>query len=74
MNIYTKFKIIKVTSARSKSGGLWTKLHLPDAGPRVITYNFKYNNHLDNALAYLEERPALYTIVGTTDNNEIIVA
>ena len=73
MNIYTTFKTIRVTATRTKDGGLRTKLHLPDDGPRIIAYNFKYNNHLENALAYLEERPALYTIVGTTDTNEIIV-
>jgi hypothetical protein len=75
MNIYTTFKIIKVTATHTKDGGLRTKLHLPDSinGPRIIGYDYKYRNHLENALRYLEERPELYTIVGTTDNNEIIV-
>jgi len=74
MNIYHTFKTIKVTATRTKDGGLRTKLHLPDDGPRIIAYNFKYNNHLENALAYLEERPALYTIVGTTEDNQIIIS
>ncbi len=74
MNIYTTFKIIKVTATHTKDGGLRTKLHLPDDGPRIIGYDYKYRNHLENALRYLEERPSLYTIVGTADNNLIIVA
>ena len=73
MNIYTTFKIIKISATRTKEGTLSTLLRLPDDSPRIIEYDYKYRNHLENALAYLEERPALYTIVGTTDNNEIIV-
>ena len=79
MNIYTTFKVIKVTATHTKDGGLRTKLHLPasspDSGPRIIGYDYKYRNHLENALAYLEERTHLegFTIVGTADNNLIIV-
>ena len=76
MNIYTKFEVIKVTATRTKDGGLRTKLHLPDSGPRIIGYDYRHNDHLENALAYLEERTHLegFTIVGTADNNLIIVA
>jgi len=73
MLVQDTLKVIKVTAARSKSGGLVTKLQLPDDGPRFLDYNYRLRNHMENALQYLEERPALYAIVGTTDNNEIVV-
>lgn len=74
MNTYQKFRVIRVTSSRDASGSLLTKIHMPDCGPRLIPYNYSFNDHLENAIAYLEERTAIYTIVGTTDFNEIIVA
>ena len=76
MNIYTTFKTIRVTATRTKDGGLRTKLHLPDSGPRIIGDDYRHNNHLENALAYLEERTHLegFTIVGTTEDNQIIIA
>lgn len=73
MILQDTLKVIKVTATRNNSGGLMTKIQLPDDGPRFIDYNYSLRNHMQNALLYLFERPALYTIVGTTDNNEIIV-
>ena len=74
MKAYHRFRVIRVTSSRSASGSLLTKIHMPDEGPRFIPYNYSFNDHLENAINYLEEHPILCTIVGTTDYNEIIIA